>query len=231
MMQAELTDTAKAKKPKTSTASANGQAPDPNTLAIVADNSKTSARLVAELGMSSIVSNASTARAFSRAFGEMSITEAFEVLKDKVESIKANDLTGLEATLTSQAVALNAIFTELAKRASTNMGQYLNATEIYLRLAFKAQAQCRATIETLAEIKNPRPVAFVRQANIANGPQQVNNGVGPPPRARESENLQNKLLESRNDECLDTRAPSPASSGDPAMETLGALDRAENARG
>lgn len=37
--------------------------------------------------------------------------------------------------------------------------------------------KCRATIETLAEIKNPRAVAFVTQANIAHGPQQVNNGV------------------------------------------------------
>ena len=33
--------------------------------------------------------------------------------------------------------------------------------------------------ETLAVIKNPQPVAFVRQANIANGPQQVNNAPAP----------------------------------------------------
>lgn len=50
------------------------------------------------------------------------------------------------------------------------MGEYLNATDTYLRLALKAQAQCRATLQTLAEIKNPRPVAFVKQANIAHGP-------------------------------------------------------------
>jgi hypothetical protein len=37
-------------------------------------------------------------------------------------------------------------------------------------LALKAQSQCRATLETLAAIKNPQPVAFVRQANIAHGP-------------------------------------------------------------
>jgi hypothetical protein len=35
----------------------------------------------------------------------------------------------------------------------------------YLRLGLKAQSQCRATLETLAAIKNPRPVAFVQQAN------------------------------------------------------------------
>lgn len=48
----------------------------------------------------------------------------------------------------------------------------------------KCSTQCRATLETLAEIKNPRPVVFVRQANIANGPQQVNNGSTRPWRRR-----------------------------------------------
>ena len=42
-----------------------------------------------------------------------------------------------------------------------------------MRLSLKAQGQCRATLETLAVIKNP-PV-FAHQANIAHGPQQVNN--------------------------------------------------------
>ena len=57
-----------------------------------------------------------------------------------------------------------------------NTGEYLDATDRYMRLALKAQAQCRATVETLAEIKNP-PTLFARQANIAHGPQQVNNTV------------------------------------------------------
>ena len=46
----------------------------------------------------------------------------------------------------------------------------------YLRVALKAQAQCRATLETLAEMKQP-PTLLARQANIAHGPQQVNNRV------------------------------------------------------
>jgi len=44
-----------------------------------------------------------------------------------------------------------------------------------MRPVLKAQSQCRTTIETLSEMKNPKPVAFVQQANIANEPQQVNN--------------------------------------------------------
>lgn len=62
----------------------------------------------------------------------------------------------------------------LARRAHMNMDKYLDATDRYMRLALKAQGQCRATLETLANLKNP-PVVVARQANIANGPQQVNN--------------------------------------------------------
>ena len=80
------------------------------------------------------------------------------------------------------------------------MGEYLEAMDRYLRLALKAQAQCRATIETLAAMKNP-PVVFARQANISNGPQQVNNGQ--PPRAEEKQNLPNELLEEGDGQRLD----------------------------
>jgi hypothetical protein len=65
-------------------------------------------------------------------------------------------MSGPEATLATQAVALNAIFTEMARRSGLNMGEYVSASESYMKLALKAQAQCRATIETLAAIKNPR---------------------------------------------------------------------------
>jgi len=44
-----------------------------------------------------------------------------------------------------------------------------------LRLAFKTQTQCRATLETLSALKNP-PVVYARQTNFANGPHQLNNG-------------------------------------------------------
>ena len=80
------------------------------------------------------------------------------------------------------------------------MGTSLEATETFARMGFKAQAQSRANLEALAEIKNPRPV-FAKQTNIANGPQQVNNanqqqvnnGVKQN-RAEETETPANKLL-------------------------------------
>lgn len=130
----------------------------------------------AEIAQSPVYSNAITARRFSvGSVGISDLTNSIDVLREKVARVKAGDLQDLEAMLVSQATALDSIFTELSRRAEINMGEYINATDTYMRLALKAQSQCRATVEALAELKSPRPVAYVRQANIANGPQQVNN--------------------------------------------------------
>ena len=45
-------------------------------------------------------------------------------------------------------------------------GQYLDAADKYMCLALQAQSQCRTTVGALGELKNPQPVAVVRQANI-----------------------------------------------------------------
>lgn len=76
-----------------------------------------------------------------------------------------------ERILMSQAQSLNAVFCDMAKRA--NRQEYVANMDKLLRLALKAQSQCRATLETLANIKNP-PIVFAKHANIANH-QQINN--------------------------------------------------------
>ena len=82
-----------------------------------------------------------------------------------------NDFSGLERILTAQTLALNAIFNNLAQRASN--ADHLPNMERYLKLALKAQAQARCTAEALSTIKNPTP--YINQANITQGHQQVNN--------------------------------------------------------
>ena len=136
--------------------------------------------------------------------------------------------------LVSQAHCLDAIFGRLVLKAAANLETNLGTTETCMRLGLKAQSQCRATIEALAEIKNPKPVAIVHQANIAQGPQQVNqqvnNGVDPS-RAREQENQQNKLLEFKDGERVDTGAESPTARSDSVLETVGAVNRPKKRRG
>ena len=103
--------------------------------------------------------------------------------------------------LTAQAHTLDAIFNCLAQRAAVNMGEYIDTVEAYLKLALRAQSQCRTTWEALSAIQNPPLASYVKQANIAHGHQQVNNSPSmesESPRVRENENPQSKLLEEKD---------------------------------
>jgi hypothetical protein len=146
-------------------------------------------------------------------------------------------LQDAETLLTSQAFALDAIVMCLARRAQMNMDKYIDATDRSMRLALKAQGQCRATLETLANLKNP-PVVVARQANIANGPQQVNNTVNNadgnfegnthvPARADNLKSEQNELLEdkSHEKERVDFGTSGATVSRDPALATVGDIHR------
>jgi hypothetical protein len=94
------------------------------------------------------------------------------------------DIRGVENGLLSQARTLDRLFNAFVRRGCRE-GQW-DYREMEFRIAFRAQSQYRATLATLAAIKNPARVAFVNQANIANGPQQVNNRTKPARRKRRS---------------------------------------------
>ncbi len=152
-----------------------------STLEVTAEPGRSNERTLADAVAAGTLGNAVVMRSFATGtFGELDVTECARALKAGAGAVRAGELSAAESLLSTQAAALNAIFGELARRAALNMGQHLDVTERYMRLALKAQGQCRATLETLAAIKNP-PVVFARQANINNGgQQQVNNGVPAP---------------------------------------------------
>ena len=192
-------------------------------------------RLIADLVADGEATNASTALRFVTAdHGVLSLTDMVASLRTHGEAVNRGDLQVAERMLNAQAVALNAIFGELARRAALNMGTHLGATESYMRLALKAQSQSRATVETLAAIKNP-PVVFARQANIAHGPQQVNNGPAPTStpastRPGESAFAPTELLEdlTHGRTQLDTRATAAAGRTSQGLEPMGAFDGPAN---
>lgn len=204
---------------------------DPKALQVSQQPTESSADAMAHASLRPTVQAALTLIDYNKAFGEMSINTLVADLGKQCELASNGDLARAEAVLVAQAHTLDAIFHKLARKATHS--EYLNQLEVHLRLALKAQSQCRATLETLAAIKNPQPVAFVRQANISHGPQQVNNGVAlqacGPPRAGEIENPQSKLLETQNGEGLDTRAQGAAGDLDSALETVAAVHRPEDA--
>lgn len=155
---------------------------------------------------------------------DANVMELFKVLRESSAQSKAGDLSHLEAMLISQATALQAIFTSFAKRAAHQ--QYQQHLEAYMGMALKAQAQSRATISALVDLKYPRQATFVKQANIANGPQQVNNGS----REKETQPPQNKLLEDTSHERLDTGTTAAAARGHPTLETVEPIHRPQKLR-
>ena len=154
----------------------------------------------------------------------------------QVKAVNHGDLQRTEGMLLAQAHALDAIFVNLMRRAigQTTMVHW----EAYMRMGMKAQGQCRATLQVLADIKNPRPVAFVKQANINNGgQQQVNNGVAvdampSPTPARENETEQIKLLEGvpNGSTYMDAGTTPATSRSNKALEPVEAVNRAKKPR-
>ena len=131
-------------------------------------------------------------------------------LAAQCESVQDGHMGRMEAMLVAQAHTLDAIFNRLAAHASAHVGDRVDLTAGYLKLALRAQSQCRANIEAVTLMKNP-PVVFAKQANFAAGHQQVNNGVaaqvtsGAQAHVHENEKPQNELLEAPHGERLDPR--------------------------
>jgi hypothetical protein len=175
---------------------------------------------------------ATTLKEYGKCYGELDLSGMIDSLTEQTSAAIDGDLTRGEAMLTAQAHSLDAIFNTLARGAIK--AEYMDSLDRYLKLALRAQSQCRATWEALAAIKNPPMVGYVKQANIAHGHQQVNNAQSSAtetPRARENESSQDKLLEEKHGERLDTRATGAAGRADPAVATLGEVDRPEDTGG
>ncbi len=187
------------------------------------------AAAMASMALRPSVNAAAVVVEYSKALGNQDVGALVTALSDSIDDAWAGDMKRAEAMLYCQAQALQSIFMSFSRRALTQ--EYQKNLESFLRLALKAQNQCRATLETLANIKNP-PVVFARQANINNGgQQQVNNGpaaAGAVPAGAHAGNSQNdrtELLEASNGEWLDTGAAGTAGGADPHLETVGAIDR------
>ena len=150
---------------------------NPHRLDVVMQKGQTKAQAVAKAMLVPVTGAAITTNAFRPVGLEpVPLPALINELAERCEAVRSGDLSRGEAALVSQAHTLDAIFNSLAQRASTNMGHHLGATAEYLRLALRAQAQARVTWEAVAALKNPSRI-YAKQANIAHGHQQVNNGA------------------------------------------------------
>ena len=82
-----------------------------------------------------------------------------------------------------------------------------------MRLALRAQSQCRATLDSLSSL-NKAPTVFAQQANVATN-QQINYS-------------QNQLLGDDDELRQGTRAPGTEAAVNPEMEALGKVHGAKD---
>ena len=155
---------------------ADGMQPN-NTLELEQSADETGAQAMARKVLEPHLRHAVTASAFAGIVlgkdfegpGLMDYVRHEQFVTAKAES---GDLAVASRLLAAQAVTLDSMFTELARRAALNMGEYINAAERYGRLALKAQSNCRATLETLSKLHQPREQT-VRHVHVNEGGQAV----------------------------------------------------------
>lgn len=162
----------------------------------------------AAIALDPSIKAAMTTHLFTTNIGQIDALALVDRLQELTNEASGGDMSHFESMLASQAIVLDAIFHRLASQANQNIGTYSGATDTYLRLGLKAQAQSRSAIESLAAMKAPRQ--YISQTNVANT-MQVNNSM--------------ELLEERHEERVVSRAQAASGRDDTTMAALDAVDR------
>jgi len=159
----------------------------------------------------------------------VNLAAVMEALQQQAAAVQSGDMSAIEGMLVNQAVALQSMFVDLALQAKKQTS--LSGTQTLTQLALKAQSGCRATLQTLADVKNPRQLSFVKQTNLAHN-QQVNNGVQAPSRGRKHAIVPNELLEDNNDGSthMDNRATTASERAHPDVVAVGKSHRPNQSR-
>lgn len=156
----------KAKKPATAK----------NTLEIQAKDGDDRDLLLAKVALAPGARHAATASNFAASLfsdnHQSPIMASTAALGEKMAAAGRGDKAMASDILAAQAVVLDTMFTELARRSAANLGQYIDAADRYMRLALKAQANCRATLEALAKLHQPREQT-VKHVHVNEGGQAI----------------------------------------------------------
>jgi len=176
--------------------------------------------------------NAILVRAYMPVDG-VGVTDIHTAMLQQADAIKADGdrIHQAEAMLLNQAAALQAMFIDLASRAKVQT--HRDYIQTLTGLALRAQSNCTNTLKVLGDLRTPRQAVFARQANIAHGHQQVNNGTSPPAFTDAPETINTHTEQSGGTHGLlpDARASGTSGRIDPHLETVGEVHRAKDRRG
>lgn len=147
-------------------------------------------------------------------------------IRARATEVAGGDTSRLEAMLFGQSEALQFLWVWLLEKAMVQEQSVHH--DALMRLALRAQAQSRASIETLMLAKNPQTI-IARQANVTSGPQQINNNLDLS-RARESLIPPTQLSRGANAVHPDSRASSDAGRDDSQLEAVAEVHGAKDTR-
>lgn len=148
-----------------------------NTLSLKQTTAETGAQAMARNLLEPNIRHALTASAYANkvlgtTFEAPGIADYVDHVDVATKQAEAGDLSIASRILVSQAITLDSMFTELSRRAAQNMGEYIDAADRYGRLALKAQSNCRATLDALAKLHQPREQT-VRHVHVNEGGQAI----------------------------------------------------------
>jgi hypothetical protein len=139
-------------------------------------------------------------------------------------AIADGDLRCVEAMLLDQSHVLQSVFMLYTQKMAH--AEYTEHVDAYCRIALRAQNQCRQTLASLVELKNPKRATFIKQQNNAVN-QQINQHAEI---QKKSDKQANELIGEVTHEQLDTRTAQASCRVNTPLETVGELDRTENSR-
>lgn len=137
------------------------------------DDGRTHAQKLVDVTLSPSVGAASAIQDLTHRGHGLDLTTLAWYFKNAGTIAANGDLRPLQEMLAIQARTLDAIFSNFLRRATN--AKTTQGMETLLKIAMKAQAQSRCTVESIAAIQQG-PAIFAKQANVSQcGPQQVNN--------------------------------------------------------
>lgn len=96
------------------------------------------------------------------------VNAAFDGVEETLSKVKSGNLEDLESILVNQVYVLNGLFNQLVIQGKASlsdpavMRSLPNHPKTMLNVALKAQTQCRATVQTINELKNPKKTTFIK---------------------------------------------------------------------
>ena len=95
------------------------------------------------------------------------VAETVALIEDATSKIVANDLGAVEALFARQALALDVIFNQHAKQSARHWDVYNKPIYDHMRVALRAQVQCRSTLESLMTMKTAQARDARRTGSLA----------------------------------------------------------------